>query len=678
MTARPSSRLRAPRTPRALRPAPRTPPSPGPHARPTPRPAHTNRSLIPPTSQNTCENPHTYHEPKVPENQRWGGHMNQSVMFTAHTQRRITARTQRHVATRTTLMTRGGGALTVLAALLMSLALVLAPATPAHATPATAPADTDVTTLAPTTNTDVTTLAEPGTYAEGSAGFFRSIGATAAANAIATAPNNSIVGPYQNIDPADDQSAFNLDNMLASLSIIERCNQIRAEEGLPALLVDPYLMAVGQINANYSSVVTGHSQAYNVGENVAWGYPNGASAFEGWYTAEKNLWLSDSCAEPRAWFNQQLASGQSFNSVLNALSRAYPSVYHEVGHYLNIINPEYGVTGAAQTERKNTYEQAFYFSGSTDDAYDLAYFQQLFNDYYTQVTGKEPGTDDPDASAHLVSIVQPEHARIEVYNNVGADFDGTFPPGHTVAGEVAVDEGYELKDLVIEGPMEYVYAPYDNVPNTWVFRFAMPANAVTISAEIVPAGQGGLDPDPDPVPGTFSDVLSNAWYYDAVEYVAEQGIMNGQGTGETFGPLDPLGRSALAQLLYNMADNPEGAPNPGYADSRPTDWYYKAVSWAAETGSMTGYNATTFGPSDAVTREQLVTVIWRLEGQPASTTSLDSYPDAGSVSTYAADAMAWAVGEGIISGSGGHLDPGKAVDRCTAATIIARWHGGVE
>ena len=538
--------------------------------------------------------------------------------------------------------TRCGGALALLAALAMSLVLVLAPAAPAYAE------------------------GEVGTYAEGSVGFFRWLGADEAEGIILSAPNNPVVAPYQD-EPADSpQSAFNLDSMRESLSIIERCNQIRVQEGLPELLVDPYLMAAGQVNANYSSVIMGHSGAYNIGENVAWGYADGASAFQGWYTQEKNLWLSSECAAERAWFESLISSGSSFNAAMNQLHATYPDTYQEVGHYLNIISPDYKVTGAGQADRRTTYEQAFYFSASSDGAYSLSEFSALLDEYYASVTGDEPGS-----LSYPVSIVQPEHARIEVYNNVGADFDGTFPEGHHVAGEIRIDEGYVLEDVIIDGPLEYTFAPFDNVENAWVFNFDMPAASVTVTAVVAPESPSGEDGP------HFSDVTSG-WYYDAVMWVAQQGIMNGQGEGDVFGPTDPLGRGALAQLLYNMNGRPDVTSDPGYADANPGDWWYDAVAWCTERGAMTGYGPDTFGPGDTVTREQLVTVIWRLEGEPAPTTGLDDYPHAGSVSSYAHDAMAWAVGEGIVSGSGGNLEPQVPVNRATAATIIARWQGGIE
>ena len=288
---------------------------------------------------------------------------------------------------------------------------------------------------------------------------------------------------------------------------------------------------------------------------------------------------------------------------------------------------------------------------------------------YASATKTVQVTVAEDDAHHQISLSNqtPRYgsARIE-----GGNTD--VPAGERVYIIVELNDGYKLDRIYAvnqkNNTLVYVWTHSDTR-----YSVIMSAADVVVTVSFAPTGE-----DPDDQAPSFTDIAPGTWYYDAVMWVAEQGIMNGQGSGESFGPTDTLVRGALAQLLYNMEGRPAGAPDPGYADAHPGDWWYDAVAWCAEAGAMTGYNDAAFGPSDAVTREQLVTVIWRLEGQPASTTSLDVYPDASSVSPYAREAMAWAVGEGIISGSGGHLDPGKAVNRATAATIIARWQGGVD
>ena len=99
------------------------------------------------------------------------------------------------------------------------------------------------------------------------------------------------------------------------------------------------------------------------------------------------------------------------------------------------------------------------------------------------------------------------------------------------------------------------------------------------------------------------------------------------------------------------------------------------MAWCVANGYMTGYSETKFGPSDTMTREQLVTVLWRMEGEPQVSQDLSSFPDAGNVSEFAQGAMPWAVKNGIISGQGnGNLDPTGRLDRSQAAVIFYRMY----
>lgn len=173
----------------------------------------------------------------------------------------------------------------------------------------------------------------------------------------------------------------------------------------------------------------------------------------------------------------------------------------------------------------------------------------------------------------------------------------------------------------------------------------------------------------------FPDVRESDWFYDEVEWVAEKGIMNGDGDGTYFNPTGNLFRAAMAQLLYNANGKPaaDASVVKRFPDCLSSEWYAKAVSWACTTGAITGYDSGYFGPGDPVTREQFATILWRLEGKPAGTGNLSAFPDERSVSAFSRDALKWAVGEGVITGDGGKLSPGKAITRAEAATMLMRW-----
>ena len=171
--------------------------------------------------------------------------------------------------------------------------------------------------------------------------------------------------------------------------------------------------------------------------------------------------------------------------------------------------------------------------------------------------------------------------------------------------------------------------------------------------------------------GPFDDVSSSAWYYDAVMWAYEQGYMTGYGNGN-FGPGDSLSRAQMVQILWNYTGSPATAVSDLPEDCDSEAFYAEALSWALGEGCVTGYEDGTFGPADDITREQVVFILWRYFGSPVVSEDLSAYPDADSLSSWAREAMAWAVSEGIITGSGGKLDPQGSCSRAELATILQR------
>ena len=169
----------------------------------------------------------------------------------------------------------------------------------------------------------------------------------------------------------------------------------------------------------------------------------------------------------------------------------------------------------------------------------------------------------------------------------------------------------------------------------------------------------GDEPDVDVFP--FYDVSSGAWYYDAVKYVWENGIMNGTGATE-FSPNDTLNRAMIWTMLARL----DGVNTDGGAN-----WYAKAQEWAMAEGVSDGTD-----PMGAVTREQLVTMLWRFKGEPTVDFLLTA-KDAGEISDWAYEAMRWAVAEGIIEGDdSGLITPTATATRAQAAAIFMRFIEG--
>lgn len=172
----------------------------------------------------------------------------------------------------------------------------------------------------------------------------------------------------------------------------------------------------------------------------------------------------------------------------------------------------------------------------------------------------------------------------------------------------------------------------------------------------------------------FADAPEGEWYSEAIRWAWLGGAMTGYEGTDLFGTGDPLTRAQLAQVLYNRAGAPEAEPADGFADVDAADWFAPAVAWASSEGLLTGYGDDVFGPDDALTREQLAVVFWRMAGEPAAEADLSEFPDGDETSAWAVEAMEWAVSTGLLEGytDTGRLDPTGDLTRAQAATVFFR------
>ncbi len=184
-----------------------------------------------------------------------------------------------------------------------------------------------------------------------------------------------------------------------------------------------------------------------------------------------------------------------------------------------------------------------------------------------------------------------------------------------------------------------------------------------------------LEPDV-PVPTRYLDVPDGLWSREAVLRVSERGIMNGTGGG-LFEPERTVSRAMAATVLYRLAGSPGTTGETAFSDIGDGLYYTEAVAWALGEGIVNGYGNGRFGPDDPVTREQLVTMIWRYEGEPAADGGiLTEHLDFDRVSPWAEEAFAWTLGEGVIRGKGnGQLDPAGFATRGELAQILTNLDG---
>lgn len=178
---------------------------------------------------------------------------------------------------------------------------------------------------------------------------------------------------------------------------------------------------------------------------------------------------------------------------------------------------------------------------------------------------------------------------------------------------------------------------------------------------------------PAPWRNPYPDVSQNKWYYDAVRFVSENGYMNGD--KGLFMPENRLTRAMLAQILYKREGTPYIVDVSRFADVSPNMWYSQAIAWAASRGIANGYENGLYGPNDSVTREQLVTMLWRYAGAPTSNSPIYA-SDAYQISGFARTAMCWAVENGIIKGyENGQLAPQGMVTRAQTAQMLKNFWG---
>lgn len=200
------------------------------------------------------------------------------------------------------------------------------------------------------------------------------------------------------------------------------------------------------------------------------------------------------------------------------------------------------------------------------------------------------------------------------------------------------------------------------------YVFTMPGSAVTVTGSFKAE-------TPAPVALPFTDVKSGNWFYDAVKYAYAQGLMTGT-SATTFAPNGTMNRAMIVTVLYRLEKSPAVTGASKFTDVPAGQWYSDAVAWAAANKIVNGYDETTFGPMNAVTREQMAAILFRYEqvkGLENVTLeeNLNRFPDQNKISAYAIPALQWAVGQKIINGNAdGTLDPTGTATRAQVAQIF--------
>ena len=256
-------------------------------------------------------------------------------------------------------------------------------------------------------------------------------------------------------------------------------------------------------------------------------------------------------------------------------------------------------------------------------------------------------TSDMTFTAVWSAINIPDTYDIEIADAANGEVDTSLSnasAGSTITITATPDSGYSVASVTVTGPDGRV----DVVRvNATTYTFKMPAGDVTVRVTFT---------DSDALP--FTDVSAGQWFYDAVAYVYTNGMMEGD-SATTFNPDGTMTRAMFWAVLGRI----DGATITG------TNWADQARDWAMAEGVSDGTD-----PNGLVTREQMVTMLWRYAGEPESSASLSAYTDADSVSDWAETAMRWAIDEGIITGmTDTTLAPQGTATRAQCAAIFMRF-----
>lgn len=364
------------------------------------------------------------------------------------------------------------------------------------------------------------------------------------------------------------------------------------------------------------------------------------------------------------WYDGDIAciyDGRFGNVSLNvwsqALDRFVPYTSASKGDLVQVIVEPYNgyaMNSLSISERNYWGSSVDYWQSWKHD--NVYYFYMPDSDVNLYVDFTEA------VSEHIVYVDRAANGSLKADTTWAAD-------GQIVYVTATPDTGYVLSSLFVKTAKGDQLKVYE-AKKAGVYYFYMPDQYVTVSAYFAPAASA--------LP--FNDVAYTSWYYDAVKFVYDKGIMDGVSYYK-FAPDATITRGMVVTMLWRMAGEPYEAA-AGFTDVAAGRYYTTAVAWAAKNGIVEGMTATTFAPDQAITREQLASILYRYAkwlGFSGYGSDISGYTDAGKVSSYAYDAMSWAVRSGVVTGTSARvLDPQGTASRAAAAQMFMNFYNYIK
>lgn len=286
-----------------------------------------------------------------------------------------------------------------------------------------------------------------------------------------------------------------------------------------------------------------------------------------------------------------------------------------------------------------------------------------------------PGGGGGTVTTYDISIVQGDHGVVSVAPE-------TATVGTTVVVTTTPDEGYAVSTVIAKGPDGAAIEVTDNGDGS--YSFVMPNGNVEIAVSFALEECAGGEDCPSRI---YSDVDISQWYHSAIDWAIERGVLHGYADTSLMKPTGQITRAEMAQVLWNIEGNPDStAEGKSFSDVSSDAWYADAIEWATSTGIFNGYGGTElFAPDQSITREETATVLMRWAQMRGDDTTvrgdLSAFPDNSNVSEWAFDAMSWAVATGVINGidQGNEsivLDPSASTERAQIAMMLMRYLAG--
>jgi len=345
-----------------------------------------------------------------------------------------------------------------------------------------------------------------------------------------------------------------------------------------------------------------------------------------------------------------------------------------------VLNGDLKITGGKWSfEVKSTYRP---IKGGSEVKSNIRmlpndYEKAHWYSYYTIVNGtpemiSPPSSDDPPVSpADNLPVSPPDNPPVSPPDNPlisPPDNPPVSPPDNPLISPPNNPPVSPPNDPPVSPPDNPLISPPDNPP-------VSPPDDPPVSP---PDNPPVSPPDNQPVLPEYyttgcTDVSESAWYYDAVRFAIENGLMNGIGNN-LFAPGANLSRAQLTQILYNKEGKPTVDGMGSFTDVKGA-WYSDAVIWATERNIVSGYGNGLFGPNDNITREQLAVMLWRYAGKPIASTNL-TFSDTDQISDFAQSAIRWAVENKILNGKGSNiLAPKSFATRAEVAQMLKNYLG---